>query len=88
MASQRTMLAYISRALGLVATGYALVKIEDHPILEVLGVCGLLAGLAVFIVGVRQYRIMDRSLGKIRPRHLLSLDYSLIAEPNKEAAGR
>ena len=85
MANQRTGLSYLKAVLGLLASGYALIKIGGHPLLEAFGVMGLIGGVLVMIAGLQHYFHMRTALSKLSIKHMKGLELLLMEpEPGDE----
>jgi hypothetical protein len=80
MANQRTFLSYVTSCIGLLATGYGLIKLADHPLLQAAGFLPLALSVAFGISGFARYRAMYRLLGRITAGQLLRIGLSLLHE--------
>jgi putative membrane protein len=78
MANQRTVLAYVTTSLGLLAGGYGLIVLTGHMLLQAAGVVGLALSGIVVILGLVRYRRMKRALGGVTASHILDVGYSLL----------
>ncbi len=78
MANQRTVLSYATTCLGLLATGYALLALTGHTLLQAAGVVALALCGAMGFSGYMRYRAMRKALGKITASHLLHVGHSLL----------
>jgi putative membrane protein len=55
MANERTLLAYVRTALGLIAIGVPAVWLFDKAVIQALGVISLIAGTAFLGIGIRRF---------------------------------
>jgi len=62
LANERTLLAYLRTALGLIALGAAALKVFHEPLMQILGAASVAAGILVVCIGAWRYRVLCRRL--------------------------
>lgn len=68
LANERTLLAYLRGAMGLVIVGVTFLHFGEAGVLRHLGVAFIPSGIAAAAFGVARYRKMDRTIRAIRAR--------------------
>lgn len=80
LANERTVLSYAKTCIALLATGYGLLALAGHQLLQAAGVVALLLSGIVWVSGFVKYRAMKRALGHVTASHLLDIGYTLLQE--------
>ncbi|MEJ2370218.1 MAG: DUF202 domain-containing protein [Gemmatimonadales bacterium] len=78
MANERTALSYVTTSIGLLATGYALIALAGHILLQAAGVVGVVVSGIVGAVGYVRYRMMKRALRGVTVRDMVDVAYSVL----------
>lgn len=65
LANERTLLAYVRTAFTVFVVGLTFIKFFDDLFFIMVGFLFIPLGLLVFVIGIRKYRQMERSLDSI-----------------------
>jgi putative membrane protein len=66
LANERTFLAYVRTALTLFVAGVTFIHFFDRPLLGIVGVLFIPAGIAMLIIGIHRYRKMKAIIEEIK----------------------
>jgi putative membrane protein len=64
MANERTLLAYVRTALGLIAIGVPAVWLFDESVIQALGAISLIVGPAFLGIGIRRFLTLKAEINQ------------------------
>lgn len=66
LANERTLLSYLRSAVALLIAGITIVNFSAEGWFRAMGIACIPTGIITAVIGVARYRIMDRSIRRIR----------------------
>lgn len=66
LANERTLLSYLRAAVALFIAGITIVNFSAEGWFRAMGIACIPSGIITAVIGVARYRIMDRSIRRIR----------------------
>lgn len=66
LANERTLLSYLRSAVALLIAGITIVNFSTEGWFRAMGIACIPTGIITAVIGVARYRIMDRSIRRIR----------------------
>ena len=66
LANERTLLSYLRSAVALLIAGITIVNFSAEGWFRAMGIACIPTGIITAVIGVARYRVMDRSIRRIR----------------------